>query len=61
MNAETHEVPADATDTAMGGGASRQAGKELYDAARGEGKAVTTREQTHRMAEANMAFSHFAW
>ena len=26
--------------------------KELWDAARGEGKAVNTREQTHRMAEA---------
>ncbi|MEE3001763.1 MAG: 30S ribosomal protein S7, partial [Planctomycetota bacterium] len=40
---------------------SKRLGKELYDAARGEGKAVTTREQTHRMAEANKAFSHFAW
>ena len=35
--------------------------KELYDAANGEGKACTLREQTHRMAEANKAFSHFAW
>jgi small subunit ribosomal protein S7 len=35
--------------------------KELYDAAKGEGKAVTTRENTHRMAEANKAFAHFAW
>ena len=35
--------------------------KELYDAARGEGKAINTREQTHRMAEANKAFAHFAW
>ena len=35
--------------------------KELYDAARGEGKAMNTREQTHRMAEANKAFAHFAW
>ncbi len=35
--------------------------RELYDAAKNEGKAVTTREQTHRMAEANKAFSHFAW
>jgi small subunit ribosomal protein S7 len=35
--------------------------RELYDAANNEGKAVTTREQTHRMAEANKAFSHFAW
>jgi small subunit ribosomal protein S7 len=40
---------------------SKRLAKELYDAARGEGKAVNTREQTHRMAEANKAFSHFAW
>ncbi len=33
---------------------------ELWAAARGEGKAMTTREQTHRMAEANKAFAHFA-
>ena len=33
---------------------------ELYAAAKGEGKAMTTREQTHRMAEANRAFAHFA-
>ena len=35
--------------------------RELYDAANNEGKAVTTREQTHRMAEANKAFAPFAW
>ena len=35
--------------------------KELWDASKGEGKAVTVREQTHRMAEANKAFSHFAF
>jgi len=35
--------------------------KELSDAARGEGKAMATRDQTHRMAEANKAFAHFAW
>ncbi|MHC5001493.1 MAG: 30S ribosomal protein S7 [Planctomycetota bacterium] len=35
--------------------------RELYDAARNEGKAINTREQTHRMAEANKAFAHFAW
>jgi small subunit ribosomal protein S7 len=33
---------------------------ELLAAARGEGKSMTTREQVHRMAEANRAFSHFA-
>ncbi|MCH7572127.1 MAG: 30S ribosomal protein S7 [Planctomycetes bacterium] len=35
--------------------------RELYDAARGEGKAMNIRDQTHRMAEANRAFAHFAW
>ena len=35
--------------------------KELYDASRNEGKAMNIREQTHRMAEANKAFAHFAW
>ena len=35
--------------------------RELSDAYRGEGKAMTTRDQTHRMAEANKAFAHFAW
>lgn len=35
--------------------------KELYEASHGEGKAMSTREQTHRMAEANKAFAHFAW
>ena len=34
---------------------------ELYAAARQEGKAMATRDQTHRMAEANKAFAHFAW
>ncbi len=33
---------------------------EIYAAARGEGKAMATRDQTHRMAEANKAFAHFA-
>jgi small subunit ribosomal protein S7 len=36
-------------------------GRELMDAANNEGKACNTREQTHRMAEANKAFAHFAW
>ncbi len=33
---------------------------ELYNAAKKEGKAMGTRDQTHRMAEANKAFAHFA-
>ena len=34
---------------------------ELLAAYKKEGKAINTREQTHRMAEANKAFAHFAW
>lgn len=34
---------------------------ELMDAANGRGGAVTKRENTHKMAEANKAFSHFRW
>ena len=34
---------------------------ELKAALKGEGAAVTKRETTHRMAEANKAFAHFAW
>ena len=35
--------------------------EELMAAFKKEGKAMTTRENTHRMAEANKAFAHFAW
>ncbi|HWP40944.1 MAG TPA: 30S ribosomal protein S7 [Tepidisphaeraceae bacterium] len=34
---------------------------ELIAAYKKEGKAIATRENTHRMAEANKAFAHFAW
>jgi small subunit ribosomal protein S7 len=34
---------------------------ELIDAHKGHGGAITTRENIHRMAEANKAFAHFAW
>jgi len=34
---------------------------ELMAAYRGEGTAMQTRENIHRMAEANKAFAHFAW
>jgi small subunit ribosomal protein S7 len=40
--------------------AERLAG-ELMDAANNRGSAVKKREDTHRMAEANKAFSHFRW
>ena len=34
---------------------------ELMDAYKESGAAMTTRENIHRMAEANKAFAHFAW
>ena len=34
---------------------------ELMDAAQNRGAAVKKREDTHRMAEANRAFSHYRW
>jgi small subunit ribosomal protein S7 len=34
---------------------------EFMDASNGVGAAVKRREDTHRMAEANRAFSHFKW
>ena len=34
---------------------------ELLDASEGRGAAMKKREDTHKMAEANKAFSHFRW
>ena len=34
---------------------------ELLDASENRGTAIKKREDTHRMAEANKAFSHFRW
>ncbi len=35
--------------------------EEIIAAAKNEGEAVKKRETTHRMADANKAFAHFAW
>jgi small subunit ribosomal protein S7 len=35
--------------------------EELMAAARKEGAAMTTRDNVHKMADANKAFAHFAW
>ena len=40
---------------------SERLADELMAAFRKEGKAMQTRDQTHRMADANKAFAHFAW
>ena len=34
---------------------------ELMDAANNRGAAIKKREDTHKMAEANRAFSHYRW
>lgn len=39
----------------------RRLADEIALAAKGEGEAVKKKENTHKMAEANKAFAHFAW
>ncbi|MCE2924032.1 MAG: 30S ribosomal protein S7 [bacterium] len=43
-----------------GRGMASKLADEIFSAAKGEGKAMATRDQTHRMAEANKAFAHYA-
>ncbi len=40
---------------------SQRLAEEIILASKGEGEAVRKRENTHKMAEANKAFAHFAW
>jgi small subunit ribosomal protein S7 len=40
---------------------SERLAAELMDAYGGHGGAMTTRDNVHKMAEANKAFAHFAW
>ncbi|MCK5770485.1 30S ribosomal protein S7 [Algiphilus sp.] len=51
----------DATRARGEQGMSQRLAGELMDAAESRGAAVKKREDTHRMAEANKAFSHFRW
>lgn len=51
-------------EAARGGKGSPMAERlanEILLAAKNEGSAVKKREDTHKMAEANKAFAHFAW
>lgn len=50
----------DAARSEKGRGMASKLADEIYAAAKKEGKAMGTRDQTHRMAEANKAFAHFA-
>ncbi|MHC4942979.1 MAG: 30S ribosomal protein S7 [Planctomycetota bacterium] len=40
---------------------ARRLADELFDGYNKQGVAYTTRENTHKMAEANKAYAHFAW
>ncbi|HEY3081435.1 MAG TPA: 30S ribosomal protein S7 [Chloroflexota bacterium] len=40
---------------------SEKLSNEIMDAAQGQGATIKRREDTHRMAEANKAFSHYRW
>ncbi|NIW47393.1 MAG: 30S ribosomal protein S7 [Gammaproteobacteria bacterium] len=48
-----------ATHNRGGKSFSEKLASELMDAANGQGSAVRKREEAHRMAEANRAFSHY--
>lgn len=50
-----------ATRAKTGAPASKFLAEELVQASRNEGSAVKKKEDTHKMAEANKAFAHFAW
>ncbi len=51
------ECAASRSDKTMG----KRLAAEIIDAAEGHGNAVKKRNDVHRMAEANRAFSHYAW
>ena len=51
----------DAARAKSGRPLSARLAQEILDAFKGEGTAIQTRTNMHRMAEANKAFAHFAW
>ena len=50
-----------AARTSKGKPMAEKLATELIAASKNEGSAVKKREDTHRMAESNKAFAHFAW
>ncbi len=50
-----------ATRKSRGKETAEKLAKELIDAYNNTGEAVKKKEETHRVAEANRAFAHFAW
>ncbi len=51
----------DAARSKKGKPISEKLADEIISASKNEGEAVKKRENTHKMAEANKAFAHFAW
>jgi len=51
----------DAARSKRGKPMSRSLADEVFDAFNNQGAAVTKKENVHKMAEANSAYSHFAW
>ena len=51
----------DAARTKRGKPMSKRLAEELFDAYNNQGVAVTKKDNVHKMAEANSAYSHFAW
>jgi small subunit ribosomal protein S7 len=51
----------EAVQSGKGSSTANRLASELMAAFKGEGAAMQTRENVHRMAEANKAFAHFAW
>ena len=51
----------DAARSKKGNSMAQRLADEIILASKNEGEAVKKRENTHKMAEANKAFAHFAW
>lgn len=51
----------DAARNKRGKPMARRLAEEIFDAFNNQGVAVTKKENTHKMADANSAYSHFAW
>lgn len=52
---------AQAAQSKSGSPMHKRLSNEIIEASKNEGEAVRKRENTHKMAEANKAFAHFAW
>ena len=51
----------DAARAKRGKPMAKRLAEELFDAYNNQGAAVTKKDNVHKMAEANSAYSHFAW